>query len=153
MFNDIELELEQLRKFKAEHESARAPIAEQPVELTSLIASTIYHALSHEPVISKACDAVLLNGAEERGVIREAIYAVKDDLAAAVVAKLPKRESGTLHYRLALALDGLVNLKRYKDQKGKDAYYAQQQPLAWGKAQRALAEYGALSEIEGQGAE
>jgi len=39
---------------------------------------------------------------------------------------------------LTKALQGLVELKKYKDLKGKDAFYLQEQPLAWEQAYEAL---------------
>jgi len=35
-------------------------------------------------------------------------------------------------------LQGLIDLKNYKDQYGKDDYYNENQPLAWKRARKAL---------------
>lgn len=39
---------------------------------------------------------------------------------------------------LATSLKTLVDLKRYKDEHGKDAHYQSTQPVAWEQARRAL---------------
>lgn len=56
-------------------------------------------------LIKKAADAVLLNGAEERGIIYEAIVAIRDDLAKAVLSTLPViQPAGELVERLRTLL-------------------------------------------------
>lgn len=46
------------------------------------------------------------------------------------------------------ALDRLVNLKRYKDENSKDAYYEHIQPLAWAAATDALNQLNAPSPLK-----
>lgn len=91
-----------------------------------------------QPVIFDDRTETYVDADQAVKIIKELEAELARDHKLGVVIQVELHREREASNQLRLALQTLVNIKRHKDDKGKDEFYLREQPLAWEKAKSVL---------------